>query len=126
MAKPVIYEKSFPIFPSLQEHVKHLTGEAPIKFAELLYRVPYIKHEHWGYENEWRVHVPHVEPENESGFNDWREDPSVFGAIYFGCRIDPEEAKNLMRIIEVKYPHMEVYIAKPSDKAFKIWFERIK
>ncbi|MCK7459453.1 DUF2971 domain-containing protein [Idiomarina aminovorans] len=52
MAKPVNYDKSFPLFPSLQEHVKHLTGEAPIDFAELLYRVPYIKHEHWRYENE--------------------------------------------------------------------------
>lgn len=126
LAKPVNYEKSFPPFPSLQEHVKHLTGEVPIKFSELLYRVPYIKHEHWGYENEWRVHVPHEEPENESGFNDWHENSRVFGAIYFGCRIDPGEARKLMRLIEDKYPHMEAYSAKPSNKGFEIEFERIK
>ncbi|MEE4251690.1 MAG: DUF2971 domain-containing protein [Alcanivoracaceae bacterium] len=126
MAKPVNYSKSFPLFPSLQEHVKHLTGEAPIDFSELLYQVPYIKHEHWSYESEWRVHVPYLEPENEFGFNDWRENPRVFGAIYFGCRIAPRNAAMLMQIIEFRYPHMEVYFAKPSDRGFKIEFERIK
>jgi hypothetical protein len=126
LAKPVNYENSFPLFPSLQEHVKHLTGETPIEFSKLLYQVPYIKHRHWGYENEWRVHVSHEEPGNEHGFNDWRENPRVFGAIYFGCRIDPVEAGNLMKLIEEKYPYMEVYISKPSDEEFKIEFERIK
>ena len=126
LAKPVNYTSSFPLYPSLQEHVKHLTGEIPIDLAELLYRIPYIKHEHWGYENEWRVHVPHEEPGNEHGFNDWRENPRVFGAIYFGCRIDPKEAVKLISIIDARYPHMEVYRAKPSDKKFEIEFERIK
>lgn len=126
LAKPVNYTDSFPLFPSLQEHVKHLTGVVPIDFAELLYRVPYIKHEHWRYEREWRVHVPHEEPENEHGFNDWGENPRVFGAIYLGCRIDPKEAADLMRIVDVRYRHLEIYSAKPSAKKFKIEFERIK
>lgn len=126
MAKPVNYTGSFPVFPLLQEHVKHLTGECPIDFAELLNKIPYVKHKHWGYENEWRVHVPHEEPENNDGYNDWRENNRVFGAIYFGCRIAKKEVEELMKIIDVMYPHMEVYRAKPSDKEFKIEYERIR
>lgn len=126
LAKPVDYTDSFPVFPSLQEHIKHLTGELPISFTELLYKIPYVKHEHWGYENEWRVHVDHEEPENINGFNDWRENHRVFGAIYFGCRINQEDAADLMRIIDVKYPRVEVYAAKSSDKKFEIEFERIR
>ncbi len=124
-AKPVRYESSFPLFPTLHEHVKHLTGEAPINFSKLLYQVPYIKHQHWSYEEEWRVHVPHVEPGNEAGFNDWSEAPEVFGAIYFGCRISPENASSLLGLVKAEYPHMEVYRASPSKKAFQIEFERI-
>lgn len=126
MAKPVNYEDSFPVFPSLQDHIKDLTGEKPIDFVKLIYRIPYIKHKHWSYENEWRVHIPHEEPENENGFNDWRENPRVFGAMYFGCRISPKDMYKLMQIVGVKYPHMELYSSHQSDKEFKIEFNRIK
>jgi len=124
-AKPVNYDEAFPLFPSLQEHIQHLTGEAPIDFFKLLYRIPYIKHEHWEYENEWRVHIPHVEPGNKHGFNDWREDSKVFGAIYFGCRIKPDDSRNLIRLIKERYPHMEMYNSRACDDAFKIEFNRI-
>lgn len=126
LAKPVKYTDSFPVFPSLEEHIKHLTGEQPISFGDLLYEIPYVKHEHWGYENEWRVHVPHEELENKVGFNDWQENPRVFGAIFLGCRIDQKDAADIMRIIEAKYPHIELYSAKPSDTKFEIDYERIR
>lgn len=126
LAKPIKYTDSFPIFPSLDQHIKHLTGERPIDFFDLLYQVPFVKHEHWSYENEWRVHVPHDEPENLTGFNDWKENPSVFGAIYFGCRINQSSAAELMRIIDRKFPQMEVYSAKPSVRKFEVEFTRLK
>lgn len=126
LAKPINYESTFPIFPSVQEHVKYLTGESPFEMSDLVYKIPYYKHEHWSYENEWRVHVPHNEPLNTDGFNDWAENKRVFGAIYFGCRIDLSEASDLLRLVESTYPNMEVYQSKPSTKEFKLEFERVR
>jgi hypothetical protein len=85
IAKPVNYDTAFPVFPSLDDHIQHLTGERPISFADLKSKLPYVKHEDWGYEKEWRVCVPHEDPENQNGYNDWAENPRVFGAIYLGC-----------------------------------------
>jgi hypothetical protein len=124
VAKPVTYTDEFPSFIGLDDYVKYLTGQDDPMMASLLMNAAYLKHSDWGYENEWRLHRPH---ENEHGlFNDWVEDKSVFGAVYFGCKIDPTHASDLMEIIDSKYPNMEIYQASISSVAFKLEFERIK
>jgi hypothetical protein len=126
LAKPVQYVTNFPVFPALSENIKQMTGEKLLDMSKLFYDVPYFKHEHWGYENEWRVHVPHKEPSNTNGYNDWREDVRIFGALYLGCRICPKEAAKLMHLVESKYPHMEVYQSRPSIDKFKLEFDRVR
>jgi hypothetical protein len=59
-------------------------------------------------------------------YNDWTENPRVFGAIYLGCKIGNDDAKNLITLIERKYPHMEIHQAKPYDAGFKLVFERLR
>ncbi len=126
IAKPVQYVDKYPVFPSVKEHVHHLTGEEPLDISQLTYKIPFFKHKHWAYEREWRVHVPHEDASNKQGYDDWREKPRVFGALYFGCRISSLDASNLMQIVESQYPHMEVYKSKPSSIKFQLEFERLK
>lgn len=126
LAKPVQYVEKFPVFPETEEHVKHLTGEEPLSISKLIYDIPYYKHKHWGYEKEWRVHVPNEEPSNINGYNDWDENIRIFGALYFGCRINPNDAANILHVVENKYPHMQVFQSKPSTKQFMLEFERVR
>lgn len=127
VARPVNYTTKYPDFPSLQNYAKHLTGEIPIDFAPLIYdHGVYTKHEDWGYEREWRVHVPEPHDQNQLGYSGWREDPKVFGALYLGCRISSVDTDSLLRIVDKKMPHMEVYRTTPSRTFFGIEHTRIR
>ena len=126
IAKPVCYQDTFPVFPTAEEFVRHLTGEKLIEFSKLLFEIPYVKHQDWSYEKEWRVYVPNEPTHSACGYDDWKENPRVFGAIYLGCRIDSNEAAELIYIIEQKYPHMEIYQAKQSINQFAIEYEQLK
>lgn len=123
-AEPVTYTDSFPVLLELEEQICYLTGEHQDDMGKLLRNIAYMKHEDWGYEKEWRIHRPHES--NEGNYNDWPEDPRVFGAIYFGCRINKKEAILLTKLINIKYPHMEIYQAKPSATGFKIEYQKVK
>lgn len=127
IARPVKYTDYFPTFPPLCEYIRHLTGERPIDFARLVYNeVAYVKHKNWEYEREWRIHVPQINEPPGPGYSDWKENPSVFGAIYLGCRIALEDAQALMFVVETQMPHMEVYQAKPSRNRFGMEYQRVR
>lgn len=125
-AKPVRYQDKFPIFPTAEKFAKHLTGEKFIDLPRLLDEIPYVKHLDWSYGKEWRVYIPYESSHSSCGYDDWEENPRVFGVIYLGCRIDSTEAVELMHIVEQKYPHMTVYQAKQSTSQFAIEYERLK
>lgn len=124
VARPVTYTSDFPVFLTLEDQINHLTGTKTINTGKLMANVAFMKHEDWEYENEWRIHRPHETGEGD--YNDWTENPIVFGAIYFGCKINEKEAQELFKLVESKYPHMEIYQAKPSAIGFKIEYEKIK
>ena len=124
-ARKVEYTTEFPLFPTLDEHVRYYIGEAPIDFAKLLYKIPFMKHQNWSYEREWRVHVPHLADATGKGYNDWKENPRVFGAMYLGCRIEPVDAVELVGVAKLKYPHMEIYQAKASTNKFALEFKKV-
>ena len=125
LAKPVTYQDSFPEFLSLDKFVNYLTGEKLVSMSDLIFEIPYVKHVDWSYENEWRVHVP-FQASNTGGYDDWKENPRVFGAIYLGCRMQPNYIGELMQIIECDYPHMEIYQARQSTDAFVLEFDKIR
>jgi len=125
-ARKVTYQDEFPFFPTLDEYVKNLTGEHPIDFSELLYEIPYVKHMGWEYEDEWRVHIPHEPTHSNVGYDDWKENEKVFGALYLGCRIEASEAVRLVGMAELKYSEIEIYQAVRSKKRFSLEFNKIK
>ncbi len=126
VARPVQYTNTFPIFSPLTEYIKHLTGESPIDFGKVIMdQAPYIKHENWAYEKEWRVHVSQHETPTTIGYNDWKENSRIFGAIYFGCRIEPQDIQSLVKVIEEKMPHIEIYQSKLKKDCFGMLYERL-
>ena len=124
-ARKVEYTTEFPLFPTLDQHIRYYTGEAPIDFAKVLYDIPFMKHKDWRYEKEWRVHVPHSADAEGNGYDDWKENTRVFGAMYLGCRVEPADAAELVEMAKLNYPHMEIYQAKASTKGFLLEFEKV-
>ncbi len=74
-----------------------LGGITNKEIGKTIYKLAYLKHEDWAYENEWRVHRPHEN--NDGDYNDWSENPKVFSAIYFGCRINDKDRDDLKKIL---------------------------
>lgn len=126
VAKPVVYQESFPMFPSLKDFVDELTGIRKIDFGKLLYQIPFVKHKDWAYEREWRIHIPNTGGENKEGFDDWKEDPNVFGAIYLGCRIKKKDILDIIEIAKELYPQIEIFQTVPRTDGFALDFKKLK
>jgi hypothetical protein len=123
-ARPVEYSENFPVYLDINDQIDHITGERDVKVAQLIKDVAYIKHADWAYEKEWRVHRPHETSEGD--YSTWSEDKRVFGSIYLGCRIAPNDAAEIISIAEQKYPKMDIYEARTSTTGFRLNFEKIK
>lgn len=123
-ARPVTYTDAFPVFMTLNDQISYLTGLSKDEVGKLIMNVAFMKHKDWSYENEWRIHRPHEN--SEGNYNDLKENPMVFSAIFFGCKIDQSDASSLMTIIEEEYPHMEIFQARPDDTGFKLNFKKLR
>lgn len=126
VARKVDYSNRFPLFPSLEKYVQHLTGEEPLDFDNLTWDFAYTKHEDWSYEKEWRVHMPLLQDPAGDGYSIFREDPRVFGAVYLGCRMDEEGRKKVLAAVEEYIPHARVYQCKRSSSSFELVFDEVK
>ena len=80
-ARKVNYSRAYPGFPSLENYVRHLTGEEPLDIAKLSWDIAFTKHEDWSYEKEWRVHIPLLDERPGDGYSIDEENPRVFGDV---------------------------------------------
>ncbi|MCE8005148.1 DUF2971 domain-containing protein [Billgrantia ethanolica] len=124
-ARRVDYSREFPMFPSLDQYVRHLTGEDPIDLAALSWDVAFTKHTDWAYEKEWRVHMPLLHEPPGDGYTLLKENPSVFGAVYLGCRMTDEVREQILEAVEEHIPHAQVFQGKRSTSSFDLEFEEI-
>lgn len=124
-AKQITYCKDFPLFFSPLEIASHLIGENPLNLTKMAFELQYYKHSDWSYEKEWRVCIPWIDNEGEETIY-LKKDPSIFKAIYLGCRIKPDEKEKIIGICSEKYPHMEIYESKLSDTSFNLEFSLLR
>lgn len=124
-ARRVNYSRQFPRFPSLNQYVRHLTGEEPFDLVALSWDVAFTKHEDWAYEKEWRVHMPLLNEPPGDGYTLLQEHSSVFGSVYLGCRISDEDRSRVLAAVEKYIPHAQVFQAKRSVTSFDLTFEEI-
>jgi len=119
-AKKIVYQRELPAIASIEEIVKSFIGIQKYNYANLYADLPYIKHTDWEYEQEWRAAFPE-EVTNTKLYNDYRENPIVFGAIYLGCRIEPTDEAEIMSLLTGHLSHVEVYSA--VKKETRVWIE---
>ncbi len=124
-ARKVEYSLELPSFPSLEIYLKHLTGEEPIDFAPLSWKIAFTKHKDWSYEKEWRVHIPLLDEPPGDGYSMYTEDPKVFGAVYLGCRISDDDADRVIEAVREYLPAATIYRGKKSKQSFSLSFDEI-
>lgn len=127
IARPVTYTETFPDFLSVDDWVAEQFGLTINDYPSMALNLAHIKHRDWRYEREWRVHVPLFAPEPiGDGTSLYVKDPSVFGALYLGCRMPPETQERLFEIARRRYSQMEIFLASQSKSSFSLVFERIE
>ncbi len=124
-ARKVQYTNAFLPFPDADSYARHLTGEQPIDFVQLIWNIPYTKHVDWSYEEEWRVHISLLHEAPGDGYSIYPENPRVFEAIYLGCHMEPEAAKKIVGLVQRSLPETQVFAGQKSDKSFSLSFSRI-
>ena len=124
-ARKVQYTDAFLPFPDADAYARHLTGEDPIDFAPVIWNIAYTKHFDWGYEEEWRVHIPLLGELPGDGYSIYPENHRVFEAIYLGCQMKPEAAKNIIALVRRCLPETQVFVGSKSATSFALSFSRI-
>lgn len=125
-ATKVKYKKNCVPFPDAEKYAKHLTGENIINMVDLVWELATTKFEAWGYENEWRVRISTILDSEKKDFVYIPEDVKVFGAMYLGCRMDPEVRAKLLDLARKKFPDMKIYDVKKNYFSFNLNFEEVK
>lgn len=124
-ARQVRYTDQFISFPDEDVFARHLTGEVRIDLASLIWQIVYTKHVDWSYEKEWRVHRPLLDEPAGDGFTNFVELPSIFEAVYLGCRMPQEDADEISCLIRQHLPRTKIYRAVPSAEQFTLKFIEI-
>lgn len=125
-ARKVQYTDAFLSFPDADTYARHLTGEQPIDFAQLIWNIAYTKHVDWSYEEEWRVHMPLLHKPPGDGYSVYPENPRIFEAIFLGCRMDAEDIKSIVDLAHRSLPGAEVFVGSKSTTSFALSFSRLQ
>ena len=89
------------------------------------YSLALTKHIGWAYEKEWRT-ISARRLGEPPGFADTLFYPEEIEAIYFGCKIVPQERAILLSMLSGQWSHVCAYDAVPIPKAFALEFRKVK
>lgn len=124
-AVPVKYTESAPYIGSLDEWIRHLTGQQKIDYDKHFLKLVTTKSPHWEYEQEWRLINFAPKSESENFYLRDRFWPGEIEAIYFGCRSTPSDIDEIRNSMHVDLGHVEFYRAKTKQWEFGLEFEQI-
>jgi len=119
-AAKVNYVRSYPLIGSLEEYVKHLTGQLEINYDHLFRIFSFTKSCHWAYEEEWRC-VSRLH-DREAGFDYKPFLPEEFEAIYIGHRALQEHKDLILNRLSESYPNTKLFFSKINIQDYSMAF----
>ncbi len=134
-ARKVNYVARPPVFADADEYVKYLTGQGKPNYGLSIYDMCLSKSEHWRYEQEWRVFIPPTDMDNPIIQKDSKGDdvlceflkihPQEIHAIYFGCKMTPEDRRKILSHLSGDLANVETYDCIKSEREYKLIFSRL-
>lgn len=123
VAQEVKYQSEYPLRASMNDYVKHLTGQVELDDDNLFKVFALTKSEHWKYEEEWRCIS--LLKDSKSGFDYDPMIPEELEAVYLGCRIEEPTKKQVMMCISEQFPQTQIYQAQTDTQNYGLIFEQI-
>jgi len=123
-ALPVRYSDEAPFVGTLDQWIKHMTGQQRIDYDAHFLKLVTTKSRHWSYEREWRVIDPACEP--YTGTPDFDQYwPEEIDEVYFGCRTDDANIDLIMSSVPQELEHVEFFKAGTMKWEFGLEFHKI-
>jgi hypothetical protein len=124
VALKVEYSDKFVPLPTFSEILADAAGYAELDIRGSVPKLICSKHRDWAYEKEWRVHrsLPTSQPAGD-GFTIYDEPPEAFDSVYLGCRMLPEDIKQVSEAVKHHLPNMKIYRSQVRKDSFGLTFE---
>jgi hypothetical protein len=122
-AQKVNYVPDYPLLASLEQYVKHLTGQSELDYDHLFEIFGFTKSLHWKYEAEWRC-VSKLRDMN-TGFDFAPLIPEELEAIYIGCRAIDEYKEKLLRLVQRNFPETRLFQSQVHIQNYGLYFEEL-
>ena len=113
VAQRVRYESTIPVFTL--EMVKERRTD------ELFEMITLTKSTDWEYEKEWRIVA--AMRDKSKDYEILPFPPEEVAAIYFGCRATDECKREIIEIVNDKYPDVKIYQARKHEREFSLVFD---
>jgi hypothetical protein len=123
-AIPIQYQDEYPLRACQSKYIKHLTGQEELNDDDLFIRFISTKSNHWAYEKEWRI-VGQNKSETKDLFQYESILPNEVEAIYLGCRMKPDNEKEVINLVKKDYSSTALFKARVSEQRYSIEFDRI-
>jgi hypothetical protein len=120
-AKPVRYMEKMPLLMDEDRLFDLMSGQGVIGVDDVFENAVFVKAADWAYEKEWRLVGGWDKTKN---FEDIPFNAEEITAVYLGCRTNKENAAEIRKIVETKYPHASVYMGRKSDRRFALEFTK--
>lgn len=124
-ALPVIYTDQVPYIATMEEWIRHQTGQQSINYEAYLYKMLTTKSKQWKEEREWRV-ITLRDPDDKGSYNYNYFWPEEIEAVYFGCCVTDSEIKSVVEKMHPSLSHVELYKARKKKWEFGLEFKRIR
>lgn len=123
-AQKVNYVENYPLLGSLDEYVKHLTGQSEIDYDNLFEIFAFTKSLRWSYEDEWRCvsqlhdrgtgydYEPFIQEELES--------------VYIGHRAAPGYRDAICDLLREQYPNTKAFSSDVNIQDYSMVFNEIR
>ena len=123
-ARAMTYGPDIPSLATLDDWIRHLTGQIRLDFSNVFSDLAFTKSDHWSYEKEWRCLT--VRPSSKGRLHEFCDVlPQEVHSIYLGCKISDDDRSDIMKLLRGDLAHVEVYQASPSKSRFELVFERV-
>lgn len=130
-ATGVKYVRTPPTLGGLKEFIDGQTGQGPPLNNDTYFKeIINAKSSHWSYEKEWRVFIPPddlkspcVKRDNDGNevLHDFIElHPQELSSVFYGCRIDPKDKKQIGDYLVGDFQHVKRYNAVRNERHYKL------
>lgn len=125
VAQPVVYQTAPPMWATIDEWTRILTGQQTPDLVGLWTKYACTKTPEWEYENEWRV-ISFASRGEIGHFSDYRFQSQELRSVYLGCDISDEDKRDIMSLLRFDMAHVRMFLGKKLERERRLTFERIR